>query len=27
LVKMTVQPALHIATTDRRECDARPGMM
>ncbi len=22
-----VQPALHIVTKDRRECDARPGMM
>jgi hypothetical protein len=27
LVKVTVQLALHIATTDRRECNARPGMM
>jgi hypothetical protein len=27
LVKVTVQPALHIVTTDRRECNARPGMM
>jgi hypothetical protein len=27
LVKVTVQPALHIVTMDRRECDARPGMM
>jgi hypothetical protein len=27
LVKVRVQPALHIVTTDRRECDARPGMM
>jgi hypothetical protein len=27
LVKVRVQPALHIVTTDRRECDARPRMM
>jgi hypothetical protein len=27
LVKVMVQPALHIVTTDRREWDARPGMM
>ncbi len=27
LVKVTVQPALHIVMTDRRECDARPGIM
>jgi hypothetical protein len=27
LVKVTIQAALHIATTDRRECNARPGMM
>jgi hypothetical protein len=27
LVKVMVQPALHIVTTDRRECNARPGMM
>jgi hypothetical protein len=27
LVKVMVQPALHIATMDRRECNARPGMM
>ncbi len=27
LVKVTVQPALHIVTIDRRECNAKPGMM
>ena len=27
LVKVMVQPALHIVTTDRRECNARPEMM
>ncbi len=27
LVKVTVQPTLHIVTMDRRECNARPGMM
>jgi hypothetical protein len=27
LVKVTVQPAFHIVTMDRRECNARPGMM
>ena len=27
LVKVTVQPALHIVMMDRRECDARPGIM
>jgi hypothetical protein len=27
LVKVMVQPALHIVTMDRREYDARPGMM
>ncbi len=27
LVKVTVPPALHMVTTERRECDARPGMM
>ncbi len=26
-VKVTVHPALHMVTTDRREWDARPGMM
>ena len=26
-VKVTVHPALHMVTTERRECDARPGMM
>jgi hypothetical protein len=25
-VKVTVQPALHIVTMERRDCDARPGM-
>ena len=24
---MTVHPALHMVTMERRECDARPGMM
>ncbi len=27
LVKVTVQPALHMVTTERRECNASPGMM
>jgi hypothetical protein len=27
LVKVTVHLALHIVTTERRECDASPGMM
>ena len=27
LVKCTVHPALHRVTTDRSECDARPGTM
>ncbi len=27
LEKVTVHPALHIVTTDRSECKARPGMM
>ncbi len=27
LVKVTVHPALHMVTMERRECDARPGMM
>ncbi len=27
MVKVTVQPALHIVTMDSRECEARPGMM
>jgi hypothetical protein len=27
LVKVTVQPALHIVTMDSRECEVRPGMM
>ncbi len=27
LVKVTVYPALNIVTMERRECDARPGMM
>jgi hypothetical protein len=27
LVKVTVQPVLHIVTTDRRECNVRLGMM
>jgi hypothetical protein len=27
LVKVMVQPSLHIVTMDRRECNARPGMM
>jgi hypothetical protein len=27
IVKVTVHLALHIMTTERRECDARPGMM
>ncbi len=26
-VKVTVHPALHVVTTERRECDARPAMM
>ncbi len=26
-VKVTVHPALHMVTTERREWDARPGMM
>jgi hypothetical protein len=26
-VKVTVHPALHMVTMERRECDARPGMM
>ncbi len=26
-VKVTVRPALHMVTTERRECDARLGMM
>ena len=26
-VKVTVHPALHIVTTERREWDARPGMI
>ncbi len=26
-VKVTVHPALHMVTTERRECDARRGMM
>ncbi len=26
-VKVTVHPALHTVTTERRECDARPRMM
>jgi hypothetical protein len=26
-VKVTVHPALHMVTTERRECDTRPGMM
>ncbi len=27
MVKCTVHPALHRVTTDRRECEARPGIM
>ncbi len=27
LVKCTVHPALHRVTTDRNECEARPGIM
>ena len=27
LVKCTVHPALHRVTTDRSECEARPGIM
>jgi hypothetical protein len=27
LEKVTVHPALHIVTTDRSDCEARPGMM
>ncbi len=27
LEKVTVHPALHIVTTDRSECKARPGIM
>jgi hypothetical protein len=27
LEKMTVHPTLHIVTTDRSKCKARPGMM
>ncbi len=27
LMKVTVQPALHMVTTERRECNASPGMM
>jgi hypothetical protein len=26
-VKVTVHPALHMVTMERRECDARPGMI
>jgi hypothetical protein len=26
-VNVTVHPALHIATMERSECEARPGMM
>jgi hypothetical protein len=26
-VNVTLYPALHIVTTERRECEARPGMM
>jgi hypothetical protein len=26
-VKVTVHPALHMVTMERRECDTRPGMM
>ncbi len=27
LEKVTMHPALHIVTTDRSECEARPGIM
>ena len=27
MMKVTVHPALHIVTTERRGCDASPGMM